>query len=150
MFDIWQRYHLMTVRSFALLSVAMVAGCGAPDVERGPYVRQNLALLRSVPAISRAHLVRTASEPQRTGDGEGRIQAYRTTRIYDLPHGTTSSQALRFYRNELVGRGWRVVTSGVHHLNMGRGEATSLQVLAGRGRVYIGADYHCSLCLVAH
>ena len=140
----------MTARLFALLlSVAMVAGCGAGDVERGPYVRQNLALLRSVPAIGHAHLVRTASEPQRNGDGEGPIQAYRTTLVYKLPPGTTASEALRFFHNEHVARGWRVVTSGVHHLNMGRGEATSLQVLAGRGRVYIGADYHCSLCLVA-
>jgi len=135
-------------RALALLCLVFVAGCGQADVERQPYVLHNLALLKSVPAIDDAHLVRTASSPQRTGDGEGRIASYRTTRIYNLPRGTTPAEALRFYRDELGRRRWRVVTSGVDHLNLGRGDAY-LHVLAGRGRVYIGADYDCSRCLVA-
>jgi hypothetical protein len=137
----------MTVRSLVLVCLAFVAGCGQADVARRPYVRHNLALLSSVPAITNAHLVRTGSSPQRTGDGEGRIEAYRTTRIYDLPRGTTATDAVRFYRDELGRRGWRLVTGGRDHLNLGLGDA-SLQVLAGRGRVYVGADYDCPRCVV--
>lgn len=115
----------MTVRLLVLFCLLFVAGCGEDAVPRSPYVQHNLVVLRTVPAISDARLVRTNSEPQRNGDGEGRIEAYRTTRVYDLAPGTTAADALRFYREHLVRHGWRVVTGGADHLNMDEGTRPS-------------------------
>jgi hypothetical protein len=122
--------------------VASACGSGARDEVRAPYVRENLALLRSVPVVPHAKLVRTASNPYREREqDDAPVKGYGTTRVYNLPSGTHADSAVDFYRRELAGR-WTEVAGSREYVSLKRGDAY-LHILAGHGRLYVEVDYDC-------
>src|SRR4029077_11789267 len=128
-----------------LITVAglVVVACGASThVERGPYLAQNAALLRTLPAFPQARLVQVGSSPWKTSDDEGAaIGGYFTTRIYALPPATDGATAISFYRRALTPN-WTEVAGSTEYVGMKRGDAY-LHVLAGRGRVLVEVDHDC-------
>jgi hypothetical protein len=128
----------------ATMSALVATACGsrAPDEVRAPYVRENLALLRSIPAVPHARLVRTESGPYRESEqDDAPIKGYGTTRVYNLPRGMHAASAVDFYRRALAGR-WTEVAGSHQYVSLKRGDAY-LHILAGRGRLYVEVDYDC-------
>lgn len=122
----------------------MATACrsGTQDEVRAPYVRQNLALLRSIPVVPHAKLVRTASTPYRESEqDDAPVAGYGTTRVYILPSGTHPDSAVDFYRRVLAGR-WTEVAGSHEYVSLKRGDAY-LHILAGRGRLYVEVDHDC-------
>jgi hypothetical protein len=129
-----------------MVTVALAAGIGAcetkADVARGPYVRQNLATLKSIPAFPRARLVRVGHVPWRSSErDDAPVEGYATTKIYNLPRGVRPEAAIRFYRRALASQ-WTQV-AGSHEYTSLRNNDAYLHVLAGRGRVYLEMDHDC-------
>ncbi len=122
---------------------ATVAGCGTgDDVERGPYVSRNVALLDSLPAVPGTRVIGTSSSPYRDGDNPGaRVAGYGTTREYRLPRGISTQEAVDRYRRALR-PGWSEVAGSDEYVSLRRGDAY-LHVLAGRGRVAAEIDADC-------
>ena len=122
--------------------VATACGSGARDAARAPYVRENLALLKSLPIFPHATLVRTVSNPYREREqDDAPVTGYGTTQLYRLPSGTHAGPAVDFYRLALRGR-WTEVAGSDEYVSLKRGDAY-LHVLAGRGRLYVEVDYDC-------
>src|ERR671930_2159967 len=116
--------------------VATACGSGARDEARAPYVRENLALLRSLPVVPHAKLVRTASNPYREREqDDAPVKGYGTTQVYNLRSGTHAESAIDFYRRALDGR-WTEVAGSDEYVSLKRGDAY-IHVLAGRGRLYV-------------
>ena len=124
------------------LGLATACGSGARDEVRAPYVRKNLALLRSIPVVPHAKLVQTASTPYREREqDDAPVKGYGTTQVYNLPNGTHAESAIDFYRRALAGR-WTEVAGSDEYVSLKRGDAY-LHILAGRGQLYVEVDHDC-------
>ena len=137
-------HHLTSRRPLLLACLAaLVAGCGAgDDVERGPYVSANLALLDTLPAVPGARVIGTSSSAYRDGDNPGaRTAGYGTSREYRLPRGTSGAAAVDHYRRALT-PAWTEVAGSREYVSLRRGDAY-LHVLAGRGRLSAEIDADC-------
>lgn len=122
--------------------VATACGSGARDEARAPYVRENLALLRSLPVVPHAKLIRTGSNPYREREQDhAPVKGYGTTQVYSLPSRTHAESAIGFYRRALNGR-WTEVAGSHEYVSLKRGDAY-LHILAGRGRLYVEVDHDC-------
>jgi hypothetical protein len=131
---------LLAATASALVTTACRSG--AHDEIRAPYVRQNLAVLRSIPAVPHAMLARTESSPYRESEqDDAPVAGYGTTRVYNLPSGTHAKSAVDFYRRALAG-GWTDVAGSREYVSLKRGDAY-LHILAGRGRLYVEVDHDC-------
>jgi hypothetical protein len=105
-------------------------------------VRENLALLGSLPVVPRAQLIRTTSNPYREHERDAApVEGYGTTHIYNLPSGAAAESAIDFYRRALNGR-WTEVAGSDEYVSLRRGDAY-LHILAGRGRLYVEIDHDC-------
>jgi hypothetical protein len=131
---------LLAATSSALVVTA--CGSGAQDEVRAPYVRENLALLRSIPAVPHAKLVRTESNPYRESEqDDAPVTGYGTTRVYNLSRGTHAESAVGFYRRALADR-WTEVAGSREYVSLKHGDAY-LHILAGRGRLDVEVDHDC-------
>ena len=131
---------ILAVTTSAL--VATACGTGARDEARAPYVRENVALLTSLPVVPHAKLVRTASNPYREREqDDAPVKGYGTTQVYNLPNGTHAESAIDFYRRALDGR-WTEVAGSDEYVSLKRGDAY-LHILAGGGRLYVEIDHDC-------
>ena len=126
-----------------MASAAVTNGCGQHnDVARNPYVRKNLATLKTIPPFPSAKLIRVDSTPwRRTEQADAPIVGYATTRIYDLPVGTQAHAVVAFYRWRLRAR-WKEVAGSQEYVSLRKGDAY-LHILAGRGRAYLEIDHDC-------
>jgi hypothetical protein len=131
---------VLAVTTSALVATACASG--ARDEARAPYVRENLALLRSLPVVPHAKLVRTASNAYREREqDDAPVKGYGTTQVYNLPSGTHAASAIHFYRRALDGR-WTEVAGSDEYVSLKRGDAY-LHILAGRRRLYVEVDHDC-------
>jgi hypothetical protein len=90
--------------------VLLVSGCGAGDIDRGPYIRKNEAIRKSLPTYPGAVIVKVAHYEGRCcgeGDDPGPIVSYGTSTDYRVHAGTRPKVVSAFYKRRL--KGWRVV-----------------------------------------
>jgi hypothetical protein len=130
--------------SIAVAIAAVVVGCGddSNDVDRRSYVKQNLALLKTVPVFPGARLGKVESVAYKASEQSDAIVGFGTIRSDALPARARPSAVVAFYRREL-GREWRVVDiSKAPSISLRKGDSY-LHVLAGGGVVDVEVDHDC-------
>ena len=88
----------------ALTTALLVTGCGGAD--HGAYVRQNEAILASLPVFPGAVKAHELSTPEYSNGEFSDPTGYTTTLVYRVPHGTRGAAVVRFYEHRLERRGW--------------------------------------------
>jgi hypothetical protein len=126
----------------AIAAVAVGCGGGGDDVDRDGYVKENLALLRTLPSFPGARLGRVEALPYKANEQSDAVAGYWAARTDRLPTGVRPAAVIAYYRRELR-REWRIDDiSKAPSISLRKGDAY-LHVLAGGGVVDVEVDHDC-------
>jgi hypothetical protein len=105
----------------AVLAVVVCGGCGRSQTSG--YVAQNTAVLRSLATYPGAKLTTRYTVFVPKNGNTPRHGMYTTTHQFILPVSARCAPVLKWYRDMLAGRGWRLVERDLEFETFVRGEA---------------------------